>query len=60
MNEINLHCTKEWQVSYVYAPPLHVPIGSWLSEQEEMFHVALFRRLLLLSIGSSLLAQQAG
>lgn len=36
------------------------PIGSWLNEQEEMFHVALFRRLLFLSIGSSLLAQQAG
>lgn len=39
---------------------LAVPIGNWLNEQEEMFLVALFRRLLFLSIWSTLLAQQAG
>lgn len=36
------------------------PIGNWVNEQEEMFHVALFRRLLFFSIWSSLLARQAG
>lgn len=45
---------------FVFSFSSAFPIESWVNEQEEMFHVALFRRLLFLSIWNSLLAQQAG
>lgn len=59
---------QQWQAGQVFffllfffPHPLRLfPIGSWLNEREEMFHVALFRRPLFLSIWNSLLAQQAG
>lgn len=53
-----------WQAKLVFSPSSSIlsfsPSRSWWNEQEEMFLIALFRRLLLLSIWSSLLAQQAG
>lgn len=59
-----LHQTMAAHRSFIFShfsfSSLNFPIGSWLNEQEEMLHVALFRRLLFLSIWSSLLVQQAG
>lgn len=48
--------SKQWQARRGFFPPS----GSRLNERGEMFHVALLRRLLFLSIWNSLLAQQAG
>lgn len=57
--QLALQQTMASQASFFPSSPAF-PIGSWLNEQGEMFHAALFRRLLFLSIWNSLLAQWAG